>query len=911
MTSEEDLFFAALELPDADRAAFLDRACAGAPALRARLDQLLAAHATADAESFLANITFQPGLILAPSAEDPGTVIAGRYTIVRKLGEGGCGAVYLAEQTTPIRRQVALKIIKLGMDTREVIARFEAEHHALALMDHADIAHVLDAGATATGRPFFVMEFVDGIPLTKFCAQQALDLPARLALFIRICHALQHAHQKGIIHRDLKPSNILVSFRDGVPAPRIIDFGIAKATSGRLGDQTLVTIADHFLGTPAYMSPEQAGAGSTDIDTRSDIYSLGTLLYELLAGRPIYDPKSLAQAGHAEIRRLIREVNPPRPSTHAPELKGDLDWIVMRCLEKDRARRYVTASALADDLQRYLEHEPITARPPSTLYRIRKFVARNRLATAALTAVSLAVLAGLATSTTLYFRAHRAELRALAERDHATAATAAATLARADAQRRQDQSEALINYMLDTFRDEVRKIGRLELLDTIGEKALAYFASLDPRDLNDITLTQQVKALTQIGSTRIEQARYRDADTAFTTAFSRAIALTTRHPENSDMLIERAQVEFWIGLTARYRGDFAKTQLWFDRYRASALAYATLTQRSDRAKTQLAYSQHSLALLALDLGHLAAARTALLDSQAVKRELLATEPASLKFRASLAATDHLLGLLAESEGRFADALAHYRTAATTLTEVRSQDPRVPIWHLLLVEYQTAAARMLALQADRAAATTLITDALDRFTHDPTQPSDNHLWQSRLLDFRLEQLSLLLACGDLPPILPLQADTLAQSQALVARAPSSHAFSHLLAEAWVLESRLRRAQHRSDAPTAVAQAIAINDAFIARGQPDIPSLWTLGQARLLAGRLALADAQSAAARQHWQHIVTTLTPHAADSDQWRLLDPLAQAHLLLGDPTAAAPYLARLRALGYHPIDPEAATLLKL
>ena len=378
-----------MALPLADRAAFLDRACAGDAARRARVEALLASYDAA--EHFLEESATEK---LARAAEGkPGDVI-GHYTLIRKIGSGGCGVVYLAEQTEPLRRRVALKIIKLGMDTENVIARFEAERQALAMMDHPDIARVFDAGATAEGRPFFVMEFVDGVPITKFCDEHSLSMAARLELFARVCLAIQHAHQKGVIHRDVKPSNILVALHDGVPAPKVIDFGIAKATQGRLTDRTLLTSLDQFIGTPAYMSPEQAELRDADIDTRSDVYSLGVLLYELLTGRPPFDPKSLLRAGVEEIRRIIREVEPPRPSTclstltgvdrttvarqrrAAPTqltsaLRGDLDWIVMRCLEKDRARRYDTAHELADDVRHHLRHEPVTARPPSALYRLQ------------------------------------------------------------------------------------------------------------------------------------------------------------------------------------------------------------------------------------------------------------------------------------------------------------------------------------------------------------------------------------------------------------------------------------------------------------------------------------------------------------------------------------------------------------
>ena len=371
-------------------------------------------------------------LSLPPLAEKPGDKI-GRYKLLQQIGEGGCGVVYMADQEEPVKRRVALKVIKPGMDTREVLGRFEAERQALALMDHANIAKVFDAGATETGRPFFVMELVRGISITRYCDENKLNTDQRLELFIQVCQAIQHAHQKGIIHRDIKPSNILVADHDGVPVPKIIDFGIAKATSGQtLTDKTVFTALEQFIGTPAYMSPEQAKLSGLDIDTRSDIYSLGVLLYELLTGKTPFDAKRLFEAGFDEIRRIIREEEPPRPSTklstleageqtavakyrlsEPPKLlrivRGDLDWIVMKCLEKDRNRRYETANGLAMELKRFLNNEPVIARPPSSLYRLQKLVRRNKLGVAAITGVALALLLGIVASTWQAVRAKRAE----------------------------------------------------------------------------------------------------------------------------------------------------------------------------------------------------------------------------------------------------------------------------------------------------------------------------------------------------------------------------------------------------------------------------------------------------------------------------------------------------------------------
>jgi len=436
------IFVAALEISDAQqRADYLSQACGMDSALRCEVEELLHAQATAGeflqdrpgsdaARSSLKN-SIAGSIPPTPRTENAGDWV-GRYKLLEKLGEGGCGVVYLAEQEEPVRRQVALKVIKLGMDTRQVVARFGAERQTLALMDHPNIAKVFDAGATDTGRPFFVMELVRGIRITNYCNQNHLATRERLELFIEVCQAVQHAHQKGIIHRDLKPSNILVTVNDGVAVPKVIDFGIAKATEGRLTGLTVATAFEQLLGTPAYMSPEQAGLTSADIDTRSDIYSLGVLLYELLTGATPFDTKALLAVGLDELRRTIREKEPMRPSARLStefvefdgkagraggqetpskrqfetrdlikRVRGDLDSIVMKCLEKDRARRYETANGLAKDIQRHLDNEPVVARPPSRLYEFQKTVRRHKLGFAAATAIVTVLVIGVTVSTWL------------------------------------------------------------------------------------------------------------------------------------------------------------------------------------------------------------------------------------------------------------------------------------------------------------------------------------------------------------------------------------------------------------------------------------------------------------------------------------------------------------------------------
>ncbi len=364
----------------------------------------------------------------------------GPYRILSLLGEGGFGAVYVAEQSQPVRRRVAVKVIKAGMDTRAVLARFEAERQALALMDHPNISKVLDAGATDNARPYFVMELVKGEPITDYCNRHDLDITQRINLLIQVARAVQHAHQKGIIHRDIKPSNILVTLVDGKPVPKVIDFGIAKATTGPLTEHTIYTREGQLIGTPEYMSPEQAEMSGLDIDTRTDVYALGVLLYELLTGVLPFDSETLRKASGAEIQRIIRETQPPRPSTRlssiartsdaaedsrtvARRLRGDLDWIVLMAMEKDRTRRYPTADALADDLIRFLQHEPVLAGPPSTAYRLRKFARRNRPLIATASAIALIILAALATISIALVQVSRQRDAATSAREESEAVT--------------------------------------------------------------------------------------------------------------------------------------------------------------------------------------------------------------------------------------------------------------------------------------------------------------------------------------------------------------------------------------------------------------------------------------------------------------------------------------------------------
>ena len=480
--TEREIFLEALELPTPEaREAYLQGVCGHDVALRCQVEELLKEHFSNDSLLSAAALDGNPTVAAPAPVEAPAQLI-GRYKLLELIGEGGFGEVWMAEQREPVKRRVALKLIKLGMDSRQIVARFEAERQALALMDHPNIAKIYDAGTTDTGRPYFVMELVRGVKLTEYCDRNQLPTKARLDLFIKVCQAIQHAHQKGIIHRDIKPSNILVTLHDGVPVPKVIDFGIAKATQQELTDKTVFTQFQQFIGTPAYISPEQAEMSGLDIDTRADIYSLGVLLYELLVGQTPFSAKEIMEGGLDLMRQIIREREPQRPSTKLSQtlvaanvrrlkspsfdtpnseeevrassrrllrirktitlLRGDLDWIVMKCLEKDRARRYETANGLASDIQRHLNNEAVLARPPSAAYRFQKLVRRNKLAFAAVTSVAVVLVLGVVVSNWQAVRATQAKLKAVEQRKLADMQLALQAWEEGDLKRANDLIEA-------------------------------------------------------------------------------------------------------------------------------------------------------------------------------------------------------------------------------------------------------------------------------------------------------------------------------------------------------------------------------------------------------------------------------------------------------------------------------------
>jgi len=625
-----EIFLEAVEIEDpAARAAFVTQVCGDDAVLRRRLEELLAADQVAGPSQT------QPTAGGERPGEGVGSVI-GRYKLLQQIGEGGCGVVWMAEQEEPVRRRVALKIIKLGMDTRSVIGRFEAERQALALMDHQNIAKVLDAGATETGRPYFVMELVGGTKITDYCEQNHFTIRQRLDLFIQVCHAIQHAHQKGVIHRDIKPSTVLVATQDGVPVPKVIDFGIAKATQGRLTDDTVFTAFEQFLGTPAYMSPEQAQPAGLDVDTRSDIYSLGVLLYELLTGKTPFDAKELLAAGLEAMRRTIQEKEPPTPSTRLKQdtaaraatsdksalrtphsaLDRDLDWIVMRCLEKDRGRRYETANGLAMDVERHLKNETVVACPPSTAYRFQKLVRRNKLPFAAAGVVSLSLLLGIGVSTWMYLKV------------------------RTEATKSQQVSRFL--------KDMLEGVGPSKALGrdtTMLKEILDKTAERIGRDLTNQPLAE-IELRGILASTYRELGLFEQMDKM--SADLLRITRATAGEESS----ETAEALYWVGSSQFLAGNYAQAE--------TTLQQALAMQRRLLGNEHLsvAITLSHLASVFRDLGKLPQAETASREALAITRKVAGNEhPEVITALNNLGNVLHAQNKLTEAETVHRDALA--------------------------------------------------------------------------------------------------------------------------------------------------------------------------------------------------------------------------------------------------------------
>ncbi len=634
-----------------------------------------------------------------PSSDHPSYTPTqiGPYVLRETLGEGGMGVVYAAEQTEPVQREVALKVIKLGMDTKEVVARFEAERQALAVMEHPSIAKVFDAGATDTGQPYFVMELVRGTPIIHYCDQHRLTIRERVRLFVQACLAVQHAHQKGVIHRDLKPSNVLITEADAKPRAKIIDFGIAKAAERPLTDRTFATDVDHVMGTPAYMSPEQAGVAGVDVDTRTDVYSLGVTLYKLLTGALPFE--SVAYRGLAMFATAV-EREPPTPSrrlselgvtqvtvaeqrrtdaaTLERELRGDLDWIVMKAMEKDRSHRYETAESLAMELLRYLDDEPILARPPSAGYRLGKFARRHKVGVA-FAATLVVLLGGFTVNQTIQ-----------AERIRQ---------ARDLANTRRGQAEGLIDFMLGDLRGKLAPIGRLEILDEVGDQAMAYFAAIPEQEFTDQELISRSQALYQIGEVRLNVGNAGEAIAAFRESLRLAKELSARNPADAERLFGLSQSHFWVGYAAWRGGDLEGAEAEFQAYLQAAERLVERDEANLDYRMELAYAHSNIGSVREARGDLEEAVEAYSRTLAVKVDLVQRSPDNLDWLGELAETHNTLAVAYQKLGRYSRALEEHHREYELKTEVLKRDPTHAYWRYRLAMAHDFMGRLQRIMGD--------------------------------------------------------------------------------------------------------------------------------------------------------------------------------------------------------------------
>ncbi len=737
---EESLFHAALSKPSLlERSAFLDGACAGKPELRAAVEALLAAHeasgrfldpqasgsAAVDpnadqptSEATIAQTPTPAGSLPQftatadyHTAAKPDALIAGRYTLEQKLGEGGMGEVWVAKQTEPVKRKVALKLIKPGMDSRAVLQRFEQERQALAMMDHPNIARILDAGMTPNGQPFFVMELVNGLPLNKFCDASRLTTNDRLELFVTICQAVQHAHQKGVVHRDLKPANILITMIDAKPVPKVIDFGVAKATAGKLTDETMSTQFGAVVGTLEYMSPEQAAFSSEDIDTRADIYSLGVVLYELLTGlRPI-DATRLKQAALTEMIRIIREDEPSKPSTRLSTneslpstaalrqteprklmalLRGELDWVVMKCLEKQRDRRYETANALSRDIERYLAHEAVEARPPSARYHFSKFLRRNRGPASAAVLVLLALAIGFVGTTFGLARARTAEKaahRRFEEAEEARQKALASAIAETEAHRKAEKAETeTLNAYRASTDDAVEQL--IGSKPDLGVKETAYLKNTLKRwkefanRKGDDEHSQDIRGEGhfRVGSMWKALGRFDEAQAEYRTALEILKSLSRRRPDAALYTQNLAVIHSSLGVVLLNLGK--RTEALVEYKKAIDLNESLISRFPDKLEYQqnLANTRNKLGRVLSELGKSEAALAEYKAARDLQKRLAEKFPKDVSSQQELANSHTSLGILLANLDKREDALAESRAARDIRKKLVQLLPDIPDSH---------------------------------------------------------------------------------------------------------------------------------------------------------------------------------------------------------------------------------------
>jgi serine/threonine protein kinase/tetratricopeptide (TPR) repeat protein len=943
--SDREIFDAALAIADpARRSAYLDQACAGDAARIRQIKGLLEMHAQlgsflespagglgATADSAPPNHA-EPETSAAAPAECPGAVI-GPYKLLQQIGEGGMGTVFMAEQVHPVQRKVAVKIIKPGMDSRQVIARFEAERQALALMDHPNIAKVLDAGTTKGGRPYFVMELVKGVPITQFCDQHRLTPKERLELFVPVCQAIQHAHHKGIIHRDIKPSNVLVCIYDGKPVPKVIDFGVAKATGSRLTEQTLYTEFGAIVGTVEYMSPEQAQLDQLDIDTRSDIYSLGVLLYELLTGTTPLEPKRMKEVAILELLRLVREEEAPRPSTRLSTadglpsiaanrrtepkklsalMRGELDWIVLKALEKDRNRRYETPNGMAQDIERHLHDEAVQACPPSAGYRLRKFVRRNKGPVAAASLIVLSLVGGIiGTSAGMAW--------AVRERDDKAAALLAETEEReakeralaAEKQARDRAMDALRAMTDDIVENQMARGTTLtEENKEFLRKIIKHFEGLAASVADDAD-SRAIRAVgyLRVGLMRDRLGELKGAETAYAAALALYKQLAADFPKRPEFRQGLARSHSNLGILLEDKGQPKEAQA------AYAAAFALRNQLAAEFpdhpvyRRDLAVSLCNQATLFKKTRRLEEAKESYAGALALFKQLAADFPERYQFLQELAVSHENMGGLLRDMGRLKEAAEAHSAACDILKQLASKFPHQPEYRQQLAICHISQGRLLWItgplkdaESAFAAALALQKQLVDEFPIRAEFRVDlAHSYNNLGLVFaamrRLPEAETALRAAlhlrkQLASDLPLRSDIR----------------QHLAQSHGNLGGVLEDTGRLKEAEEAYAAALSLSKQLAAdfRDQPDLQNLLASALGNMAFFRLKMRDFPRAKslleeAAPHHQ-VVLKANPGNRTYRQFygNNLAALVQAHAGLGNPAAATEVAQKLRGLGWDP-----------
>jgi eukaryotic-like serine/threonine-protein kinase len=823
----------------------------------------------------------------------------GPYRILSVLGEGGMGVVYLAEQTEPVARTVALKILKLGMDTRQVIARFGAERQALAVMDHPGIAKVFDAGATETGRPFFVMERVDGVPITHYCDVHRLGVRERVRLFAQVCRAVQHAHQKGVIHRDLKPSNVLVTISDGAPLAKVIDFGIAKAIDRGDSEETRLTQVDQWLGTPAYSSPEQVDPAGLDVDTRSDIYSLGVMLYELVAGVLPFDapahqgwsfyPQHLVRDPPAPSARFVglhrdeqvrtAERRGTDPTSLRRQLRGELDWVVLRAMEKERERRYGTANALATELERVLANEPVKAGPPSRVYRARKFVRRHRVGVLFATALAV-LLVGFAGITAV--QAGRIE-RA---RDLAVV--------------RQGQAEDLIGFMLGDLRRQLEPIGRLDLLDRIGGHALEYFAAVPESELSDEELFRRSEALSQLGQVRVAQGDLAAAEAAFRQSFALAQGLAARDSTNRQWQAGLGDAHYYLGSIPWRQGNLDAALEHFIPYLRIAERMVARDPDNLDNRLKLASANSNIGSVREARGDLDGALTAFRATLAIERELVVLDPSNLEWRENLAHTHNAVAVVQRKLGDLDDAARNHEAELALKRELVAQNPANQPWQRFLAIAFAYSGDLRLIRGDPEGALSDFQSSHTIYTalvaHDPS----NLEWRRNLANTERLIGGVLVELRETTAALRELVSSRSRMLQLLENSPDNRPWQITLARTETgLARALLLAGRPNEALSAAGRALEISEAFLELTPDDVELRRLLSETYIARGEILARLGAAADASAAWTRGLDTIHSVARISRHTDLLALAATALLHLDRVQEAEPLIRELEQRGYR------------